>query len=60
MLSYIGLNAGNVRITYEFINDEEFSDKIKQKVLNVLPLIYDKIPNLLLIYFLFCPLQSST
>ena len=46
MLSYIGLNAGNVRITYEFINDEEFSDKIKQKVLNVLPLIYDKIPNL--------------
>ena len=35
MLSYIGLNAGNVRIDYKFINDEEFSDKIKQKVLNV-------------------------
>jgi hypothetical protein len=46
MLSYIGLNAGNVRITYEFVNDEEFSDKIKQKVLNVLPSIYDKIPDL--------------
>ena len=46
LLPYINLNSNNVRITYEFVNDKEFSDKIKQKVLNVLPLIYDKIPNL--------------
>lgn len=46
LLPYINLNSNNVRITYEFVNDKEFSDKIKQKVLNVLPLVYDKIPNL--------------
>jgi hypothetical protein len=46
LLPYINLNSNNVRITYEFVNDEEFSDKIKQKVLNVLPSIYDKIPDL--------------
>jgi hypothetical protein len=46
LLSYIGLNDGDVQINYEFINNEEFSNKIKQKVLNVLPSIYNKIPNL--------------
>jgi hypothetical protein len=35
-----------IQINYKFINEEEFSNKIKQKVLNVLPSIYDKIPEL--------------
>ena len=46
LLSYIGLYDYDFRIYYEFINNEEFSNKIKQKVLNVLPSIYDKIPDL--------------
>jgi hypothetical protein len=46
LLPYIGLNGGDVQINYKFINEEEFSNKIKQKVLNVLPSIYDKIPEL--------------
>jgi len=46
LLSYIGLYDYDFRIYYEFINNEEFSNKIKQKVLNVLPSIYNKIPNL--------------
>ena len=46
LLPYIGLNGGDVQINYKFINEEEFSDKLKQKVLNVLPSIYEKIPEL--------------
>ena len=46
LLSYVSMDVDDLQIQYEFINSEEFSDKLKQKVLKVLPLIYDEIPNL--------------
>jgi len=46
ILSYVSMDVDDLQIEYEFINSEEFSDKLKQKVLKVLPLIYDEIPNL--------------
>ena len=35
LLPYINLNSNNVRITYEFVNDKEFSDKSFGKIESV-------------------------
>ena len=46
ILPYIGLEESRVRITYKFINEVEFSNKLRGMLMGVLPKIYNRIEDL--------------
>ena len=46
ILPYIGLEESRVRITYKFINEVEFSNKLRNMLMGVLPKIYNRIEDL--------------
>lgn len=46
ILPYIGLEESRVRITYKFINEVEFSNKLRGMLMDTLPKIYNRIEDL--------------
>ena len=46
ILPYIGLEESRVRITYKFINEAKFSNKLRNMLMGVLPKIYNRIEDL--------------
>jgi hypothetical protein len=43
ILPYIGLEESRVRITYKFINEVEFSNKLRGMLMDALPKIYNRV-----------------